>query len=340
MSVKFCLTLGASVSFLAACATHQENPNYAYSTKYKAGSATTSHASASSTYVQAAPVSYQNTATTTYASSSIPSSGAYSRVDHSCLRKEKNHELIGAALGGSVGAWAGKEIIGGTTGTVAGAGLGGALGYGIGDKTVNCDPQEFVMQAPQTSTTASYQAPATSYSAPASTVASSETYQVPATHQYASNDQSRVVYQSPHIEYQAPTDTQFENISEGGTPGYQVLQSQVITEHAPIAVAEAPRSIATSPTTISAIPSGAQLVDYDYSENVVSANAFTTPEYSETRLLGGSSHSAHLVREGDTVYSLARRICVGVNDIQSINGLNSSFAIKIGDSLKLPASRC
>ena len=79
MSVKFWLTLGAAVSLLAACATHQENPNYAYSTKYKAGSAT-AHASASSPYVQAAPVSYQNTATTTYASSSIPSSGAYSRV--------------------------------------------------------------------------------------------------------------------------------------------------------------------------------------------------------------------------------------------------------------------
>jgi len=56
-------------------------------------------------------------ATTTYASASSSASGTYSRVDQECLRREKNHELIGAAVGGSLGAWAGKELIGGTTGT-------------------------------------------------------------------------------------------------------------------------------------------------------------------------------------------------------------------------------
>jgi len=42
MSCKIWLSLGASITLLAACATQQENPNYAYSTKYKAGSPTSS----------------------------------------------------------------------------------------------------------------------------------------------------------------------------------------------------------------------------------------------------------------------------------------------------------
>jgi len=311
---------------LAACATHQENPNYAYSTTYKAGQQATTQ---TANYVQSAPVSYQSAATTTYASSSAP------RVHQDCLRKEKNHELIGAALGGSLGAFAGKELIGGTTGLAVGAGLGGAAGYGIGDKTVNCDPQIFAPQPVQAS--------APTYSSTVSsapTVSTASSYQVPATHEYASNDQSRVVYQSPRIEYQSPTDTEFVTISEGGTPGYQVLQSQVISQPAPVAVAQASQIIETSPVSTSVSSSGAQLVEYDYSDNVVSANAFTTPQYSETRILGGGSQATHLVKQGDTVYSMARRLCVGVNDIQAANGLNSNFAIKIGQTLKLPASRC
>jgi len=330
MSAKLWLTMGASVSLLAACATQQENPNYVYSTKYKAATPTTTYASAPANYVQSA-------ATTTYASASTSSSGTYSRVDQDCLRKEKNHELIGAGLGGSLGAWAGKELIGGTKGTVIGASLGGAAGYGIGDKTVNCDPQTYVMQDQPAPVGSTYQAATPSYS---STVSSPATYQVPATHEYAPADSNRVVYQSPHIQYQAPTDTEFETIADTGTPGYQVLQSQVITQPAPVAVAQAPQIVSPSPVSTSTSSSGAQLVDYDYSENVISANTFIAPEYSETRLLGGGAYNTHLVAEGDTVYSMARRLCVGVHDIQSLNGLNSNFGIKIGDSLKLPASRC
>jgi len=346
MPAKLWLTLGASLSLLAACATHQENPNYAYSTKYKAATPTTTYASAATSTVQAAPVNYLG-ATTTYASASSSASGTYSRVDQECLRREKNHELIGAAVGGSLGAWAGKELIGGTTGAVVGAGLGGATGYGIGDKTVNCDPQTFIREGYQAPVNSVQQASAPTYT---STVSSPTSYQVPATHTYASNDQSRVVYQSPHIEYQAPTDTQFQAISDEGTPGFQVLQSQVISQPVPTAVAEAPRIVETSrileaPQVISstappATVSGARQVNYDYSDNVVSASAFKAPEFSETRISGNSAYSSHLVRGGDTVYSLARRNCVSVTDIQSINGLNSNFGIKIGDSLKLPASRC
>ena len=326
MSVKSWLTLGASLSLLAACATHQENPNYAYSTKYKAGAPTTTYASAPTSYTQSTSARYQSAASTTYASASIPASGEYTRIDQACLRKEKNHELIGAGLGGSIGAYAGKELIGGTKGTIIGAGLGGAAGYGIGDKTVNCDPQTFVMQSAQPAAATTYQPQTVQSSTVQSRIVTQESYAVPATHQYVSGDQSRIVYQSPRVEYQAPTDEQFADISDTGTPGYQVLQSQIIEDPAPI------QKVATA-------ASSAQLVDYDYSDNVISANAFTSPEYSETRVLGGLSTN-HVVAEGDTVYSLARKKCVGVNDIKSLNNLDYKFSIKIGDRLSLPTSKC
>ena len=83
MSSKIWLSLGASITLLAACATQQENPNYAYSTKYKAGSQTSS--------IQTSPVSYQSGATTTYASASTASE-AYSRTDQDCLRRETDKQ--------------------------------------------------------------------------------------------------------------------------------------------------------------------------------------------------------------------------------------------------------
>lgn len=153
MSAKLWLSLGVSITLLAACATQQENPNYAYSTKYKAGSPTSS--------IQTSPASYQSGATTTYASSSTASE-AYSRTDQDCLRRETNYQLLGAGLGGAAGAFAGNELIGGTAGTVAGAGLGGALGYGVGNFAVNCDPQTVSQQVAPTRT--AYQSSTPSYS--------------------------------------------------------------------------------------------------------------------------------------------------------------------------------
>lgn len=323
MSAKIWLTFGASLSLLAACATHQENPNYAYSTKYKAATPSSGYATTPVSYTQSAPVSYQGGATTTYASSS---SGTSSAANHNCLRKEQNRELIGAGLGGTVGAIAGNKLIGGTAGTVVGAALGGTAGYGVGGLTVDCEPQNLVAHHPQPVSTQTYThqnqvVPQQSYAAPA-------TYQSP-TQEYYTSDDSYTAYEISQIEHQSPTDTEFASISDTGTPGYQVLQSQTVVQAAPV------QSVATAQ-----LSHGAQPVEYDYSENVIAANAGTVAEYSETRLLGGNAQQSHLVKEGDTVYSLARKNCVGVNDIQALNGLNSSFAIKIGDSLNLPNSQC
>lgn len=303
------LTLLSAISMIAlsACATQQENPFYKYSSKYK--SPTTTTVAHVPTSIQAAPVSYQS------ASASTVQAGTYTRVNHECLRSEKKHELLGAGVGGTIGAIAGKKIIGGTKGTVIGAGLGGAAGYGVGDKLVDCDPETVVVQQP--------------HSAPA-------TYQQvsPSGYQVAPTAAGyRTVYQSGPViaePYLSPTDSKFETISQTGTPGYQVLQAQTAE------VYQAPRSSAIG----TVVTHGAQPVSYDYTANTIAASAATVAIPSETRLIGGSGYGSHLVKQGDTVYSLSRKLCVGVNDIQALNGLNANFGIKIGDQIKLPASNC
>lgn len=56
-----------------------------------------------------------------------------------------------------------------------------------------------------------------------------------------------------------------------------------------------------------------------------------------TRSYGGANYR---VQSGDTVYSLARKLCVPVSAIQSSNGLDANFGIQIGQGLQLPASQC
>ena len=296
------LTILSSISIvaLAACATPQENPYYKYSSKYKGGASTT--VTEAGSVIQTAPVVYE---TASYRTSQAPS---YSQANHDCLRKEKNHELIGAGIGGTLGAFAGKKLIGGTKGTVIGAGLGGAAGYGVGDKVVNCDPQ---------TVTVHQQSPVYSQQAYTTTPAHSQQTYVSAPH-------AGTAYVAPAVaeSYVSPTDTEFNAISQTGTPGYQVLQAQTAT--VPYSRAEY----------------DAQEISYDYGANTVEASAATRAISSESRLFRAGSHGAHLVKEGDTVYSLSRKLCVGVNDIQSLNNLDSNFGINIGDSLKVPASNC
>ena len=290
-----------SIVALTACATNQENPYYKYSSKYNGGQTTT--VTQAGSVIQTAPVSYE---TTSYAGAQQAS---YTQVNHECLKKEKNRELLGAGIGGTVGAIAGKKLIGGTKGTVLGAGLGGAAGYGIGDKTVNCDPQPVPVQQVTTHTQQPYAQQAYT---PAPTVPAS--YAAP-------------VIAEPYV---SPTDTQFNSISETGTPGYQVLQAQNAQAY------EVPA--ATLPVSQSGI--GAQEVSYNYEANTISASADTVAIPSQTRILGGGSHGSHIVQEGDTVYSLSRKLCVGISDVQSLNGLDASYGIKIGDTIQLPTSNC
>lgn len=306
MTKTWIISVATTALILGACATSQENPNYQYSSKYKNGSpaqATTSYAS------------YQAPATTTYSTTT-------STTNHACLNKETNRELIGAAAGGTIGAIAGKKLIGGTKGTLAGAALGGAAGFGIADKTIDCDPLPMA-GAPVTMST------------PQSTTYSAQGYP-----------------QAGAVDVTPPTDQYYAGETVTGTPGYQAIHGT----DAPAPIAQ-PQAMAEAPVTaepqvitqtisgpiVAAGAYGSEVVNYDYSENIVSANAEATPmEFSETRIIPAKPAFGEMysVRQGDTVYSLARQRCLSVTDIQSANGLGPNFGIQIGQSLSLPPSRC
>lgn len=50
-----------------------------------------------------------------------------------------------------------------------------------------------------------------------------------------------------------------------------------------------------------------------------------------------ASGASHVVRSGDTVYSIARRYGVRKEAIRDVNGLDGSYAISVGQRLRLPS---
>ncbi len=138
-----------AAAILCACATPQSNPHYKYSSKMPADT------SASGAYQSApaqAPVTYQAAHTVeTYSQPAYVQSASYlqpvayqsPQTRQACLVKEQNRKIAGAAIGGAIGAYAGKKLGGDdndTLGMVGGAAIGGIAGYGAGDMTTDCDP--------------------------------------------------------------------------------------------------------------------------------------------------------------------------------------------------------
>jgi len=143
--------------------------------------------------------------------------------------------------------------------------------------------------------------------------------------------------------YTPPTDSAYSAQEVTGTPGFMALQAG----QAPSTFAEvAPALPAAQVITHSPVAAAGTPISYDYSRNLISADVNTTGQYipDTTRVLQGSGLQAprgnYTVQPGDTVYSLARKTCVGVNVIQSMNGIGADYGIKIGQSLNLPASVC
>ncbi len=285
MSARLILAISTGL-LLSACSTTQQSPIYQQSTKYKASSPT----SYASNTTQAPAQIIQ--ASTYQAPAPVTHTASYTRVDHECLNKENTRELIGVGVGGAVGAVAGNKLIGGTEGTVIGALAGGAVGYGIGDKTINCDPIAVPIQQPQPIVSSAYTAPV-----------SEPTY----TYASVATPQSYLADTAPVIE--APTDAASED--SFGTPGYHAIQA-----------AEA--EIAATSSNDAIIP--------------VRPRLYVSDSTGTENLMNGQRR--HEIVEGDTVYSLARRQCVGVDQIKSLNKLDDLYSINLGDYLTLPASQC
>jgi len=195
--------------------------------------------------------------------------------------------------------------------------------------------------------------PAQAYSAPATVMASS-----PADPAYgagyvtdtpdftaveSASGTSVETYSTPSTVMAAsPTDSLYGETEVSGTPGYMAIQQslQAETSQAAVQPFTQTENVAPAPVTAAGTP-----IPYDYSRNMVYVDAVTTGQgLSETsRVLpqvGQGIGQSYTVQQGDTVYGLSRKTCVGVNVIQSMNGLSSDYAIQIGQSITLPASVC
>lgn len=328
-SFSLAILAAALTAGLGACATTQENPNYQYSTKYKGHSPYTTVASNTTTHVETTPVSYQ-AAPISYHPATSTSPATYTRVNHECLTQETNRQLIGGAIGGSVGAIAGKKLIGGTKGTIIGAVTGGAAGYGIGDKSINCDPVEVAVTQPAPVIASTYSPHATQYGSPqygASQgqviAASSQTYSTTPT----------------SVHPAAPTDMAYGDTT--GTPGYDAMMAQ-----------NAVAPVGMTPS----VGAGYSSMPHTAHMNTASASSHTVPAprpvVMDVNAVGDMasmptsspltmpSLGAHTVVQGDTVYSLSRKLCVSIEDIQRRNNLGADFGISIGQVLTLPSSQC
>jgi len=373
MSVKKVVAIISASALLAGCSTTTESPIYQQSTKYKVHSpygtgqatqqATTQQASyPTSTYTTTTQPVYTNASTPQVYHTSTSTTGQVqtTQVNHECMDKEGNRKLIGTAVGGALGAFAGNKL-GDTTGTVIGAVAGGAAGYGIADMTVDCDPIPAVAPTANYHSSTQYVTPAqpqpvtmtTSGAASPGPIILSpqETEQMV----YASETTNPESFGSSTANGQAPTDSAYGDTF--GTPGYHAMvanggldetttASVVVPEAVPAPTQPAipaptqqyPQASAPSyPQTTYAQPSYPQPT-YPQSSGVQSyPQAQITapaPQYAQAGVTN------HLVVEGDTVYSLSRRLCVDVEDIRRLNTLNSEFYIRLDEYIKLPASRC
>ncbi len=325
MSMRNVLILVSIPALLSACATTQESPIYQQSTKYKVHSPYSTTTGTATTQ----QASYPTTTYTTQASAPVYHQASTStgevyttQVNHECLDKEGNRKLIGTAIGGAAGALAGNQIGDNTTGTIIGGVVGAAAGYGIADATTHCDPIQVAspaaVQAPVTYQT-QQTTHATGYHAISNTSA-------PIVHDSATTEQ---MVNAELQNAQAPTDSAYGETF--GTPGYHAMIANGEldeTTTASVSLPEAPAVTTPTPIPVPA-PTPTPTPFQGYPQTNI-----TTPSYAS------GSFTSHTVVEGDTVYSLSRRLCVDVEDIRRLNSLNSEFYIRLDDVIKLPASRC
>ena len=123
-----------------------------------------------------------------------------------------------------------------------------------------------------------------------------------------------------------------------GTPGYEIMIAQADAA-APVQATPALPPLAGAPVEVqSQRPQGATRVEYDYSQNVIIADAQTRIAPTEMRRRG--VFATHTVQPGDTVYNISRRLCVGVADVVAAGSVGEGYAIQIGQVINVPQSRC
>lgn len=331
MSVRILTLSAASALILAACSTTKNNPNYKHSTKYKASTP------------------YSTTPSSRVVSASYPSSQyhtvstetGYTRLDDQCLRSEKRREIVGGVAGGAIGAYAGKELIGDTKGAIAGGALGAAAGYGIGDKSINCDPIAVPTAQPTTITSQSYQG-TTQYNQPqvVQSQAVQSQYSQPqvvqsqySQPQYVTQPQPVATPVQQQQVYTAPTDQAYGNTV--GTPGYHAMNAAQGAQPAPVQ-----QPVYAQPQPQAQYVAPAQPVYIQQQPQTYVPTQVSAPQPTPQAVYGTAGMQTHQIAEGDTVYSMSKQLCVSVDEIRSLNNLDANYTIKLGQYVQLPPGRC
>lgn len=319
MVLRHILLITPMVLALTACETAQENPNYKYSSTYgqqgtQVLAQNSRNPNPNSGQVVAAPVRYVTSSSSSsspqiiQASTQTANGATFTRVNHECLNQERQRSVIGAGLGGTIGAIAGNKLVGGTKGTLIGAAAGGVAGYGIGDKTINCDP--VVVQAP------TQQAVITPAYSPG---------------HVSSNGSLPQIFAEPVSEADyipSPTENAFSSDTLG-TPGFEAMQQSQSLDSAPLYAQTQGAGVS--------VPSYSQPQPRQAAPILQAATPTAQPiwQESQTEINGG-----YIVKAGDTVYSLSRQQCTTVSAVQSLNNIDQNFNIQVGQSLRLPVSEC
>lgn len=124
----------------------------------------------------------------------------------------------------------------------------------------------------------------------------------------------------------SPTDTLMPD--SYGTPGYEAMRNAQTPQWETVQSVPAP-GVAVPMTQPFASPLPAPAVRQAMSADMM-------PRAEQNFTLG----TQHEIMQGDTVYSFARSLCSSVEEIKAINGLDGNFSIRLGDTIRLPASKC
>lgn len=168
-------------------------------------------------------------------------------------------------------------------------------------------------------------------------------------------EQAPIVSASNSQSASSPTEEAYNADSMIGTPGYAILLAEEAEHNAAQApVQPAPIQSFPPQTPPRALRNGPREVTYDYAQNVIIDGApapspapvsvqnpvqSDAPQIASTPIMVPTTRT-YVVKPGDTVYSLSRRLCAPITDVMAPNGIGSDFSIEIGQTLTLPASRC
>ena len=109
-----------------------------------------------------------------------------------------------------------------------------------------------------------------------------------------------------------------ESYGEQGTPGYYAMQN------------------------------AEQTINYSFKQDaqIITSSSELTNEQNTNTIEAGyqtntqSESLSYTVIAGDTLYSLARKNCTSVSELQRLNSVGNDFYIRAGDTIRIPATHC